>query len=264
MFTFEKKTPCKKWNTPIAHYQENGKRKVVYYTECKCPDSIDKFKELQINPLEEQVFTPIPFFSKNQRITISISGFSGSGKSRYCNKLVEEIIELNKKKHNDMNLERILLITSAQESDPAYENLGKIRLDIPYAMKNGVDINAFANSVLIFDDFTNQPTKEMDLWVKSLEKQLLERSRKLKTHLIFCSHQQRNGFKTSLLNIESQSFVLFYQSNRNESAKLLQHYLDFSKKDIEKLFSIDNGRFSTAYINRNPRYVITNHYMYMY
>jgi hypothetical protein len=177
---------------------------------------------------------------------------------------VKEIIKLNEKKYNKMDLQRILLITAAQESDPAYEELGKIRVDIPYAMKNVKDLSDFANSVVIFDDHTNQPSKDIDLWVKSLEKQLLERSRKLKTHLIVCNHQQRNGLKTSLLNLESQAFVVFYQSNRNETKKLLENYLDFNKEDLQKLFSINDGRFSTAYINRNPRYVITNHYLYMY
>jgi hypothetical protein len=263
MFTFERKTKCKKYNIPIAHYEDDSGKKVVYYTECKCKDAEDKFSELRIEP--PAIFNPIPFYTLNQRIgPISISAFSGGGKSTYANKLVKEIIKLNEKKYNKMDLQRVLLITAAQESDPAYEELGKIRVDIPYAMKNVKDLSDFANSVVIFDDHTNQPSKDIDLWVKSLEKQLLERSRKLKTHLIVCNHQQRNGLKTSLLNLESQAFVVFYQSNRNETKKLLENYLDFNKEDLLKLFSINDGRFSTAYINRNPRYVITNHYLYTY
>ena len=131
-------------------------------------------------------------------------------------------------------------------------------------MENDAQLEEFRNSLVVFDDYTNQQYKEMDKWVDSLLKQLLERSRKLKTHLIIANHQQRAGHKTTLLNIESQAFVVFYMSNRNETAKLLKNYLDFNKENIAFLFTINNGRFSTAYINRNPRYVITNKLIYSY
>ena len=147
MFTFERKTKCKKYNIPIAHYEDDSGKKVVYYTECKCKDAADKFSELKIDPSSSPsssglTITPIPFYTLNQRIgPISISAFSGGGKSTYANKLVKEIIKLNEKKYNKMDLQRILLITAAQESDPAYEELGKIRVDIPYAMKNVKDLS---------------------------------------------------------------------------------------------------------------------------
>ena len=98
MFTFERKTKCKKYNIPIAHYyaEPAALRVVVYYTECKCKDAEDKFSELRIEL--PATFTPIPFYTLNQRIgPISISAFSGGGKSTYANKLVKEIIKLNEK-----------------------------------------------------------------------------------------------------------------------------------------------------------------------
>lgn len=262
-FSHKKKTPCKKLNVPIAWYtDDDDKKRIVYYTDCDCKDNPDIFYQLKIN----SKFQPIPFFVEGQRIgPISISALSGGGKSTYCNVLMEEIINLQKKEEI-LDLENIYLVTSAQENDPAYnyELYGKIRLDIVHAMENNAELEEFRNSLVVFDDYTNQPYKEMDKWVDSLLKQLLERSRKLKTHLIIANHQQRAGHKTTLLNIESQAFVVFYMSNRNETAKLLKNYLDFNKENIAFLFTINDGRFSTAYVNRNPRYVITNKLIYSY
>ena len=97
MFTFERKTKCKKYNIPIAHYEDDSGKKIVYYTECKCKDAEQKFNELRIE--FPAVFTPIPFYTLK-----SISAFSGGGKSTYANKLVKEILKLNEKKYNKMQL----------------------------------------------------------------------------------------------------------------------------------------------------------------
>lgn len=263
-FTFDKKQPCKSKNIPIAWFRdENDRKKIVYYIDnCKC-ESQHALSFIDSPP--GNVITPIPFFIKNQRIgPICIAAMSGGGKSTYCNRLAHEITELNK--HNDdLELKNVYLITAANQSDPAYdtERYGDIRVDLPHAMKNAT-MEDFRQSLIIFDDYQNHANPEIEDWVKLLANQLLERSRKLQAHLIFCNHRQRAGQATTLLNIESQAFVLFYNSNRNESAKLLKDYLDFSKKDVNKLFAIDNGRFSTAYINRNPRYIITNEKIYAY
>ena len=262
-FSHKKKTSCKKLNIPIAWYSDDDdKKRIVYYTDCNCKDNPDIFHQLKIN----SKFQPIPFFVKNQRIgPISISALSGGGKSTYCNSLMEEIITLQKKEEI-LDLENIYLITSAQDNDPAYnyDLYGNIRLDIIHAIENNAELEEFSNSLVVFDDYTNQSSREIDKWVEVLLKQLLERSRKLNTHLIVANHQQRAGPKTTLLNIESQAFVIFYMSNRNETGKLLKNYLDFNKENIAFLFTINDGRFSSAYVNRNPRYVITNRLLYSY
>lgn len=261
----KKQTCCKSKNIPIGWFTgDDGAKKTVYYIDsCMCSDKGDIFRE--ISSPQGNTINPIPFFIKNQRIgPICISAMSGGGKSHYCNRLAREITELNKR-NSDLKLEHIYLVTAAIAADPAYdtENLGPIRLDLEHAMKNAT-IEDFAHSLVIFDDHTNQPDPEIESWVKLLGNQLLERSRKLQAHLIFCNHRQRAGAATTLLNIESQAFVLFYNSNRNESAKLLKDYLDFSRKDINRLYSHDYGRYSAAYVNRSPRYIILNEKIYQY
>ena len=277
MLTFNKKTKCNKPNIPIAYFIEDDKPKKIYYTECKCKDADDKFSELETT----SELIPIPFFVENQRIgPICVCSLSGGGKSTYCARLLNEIIKLDNKhvtvgeedglpiivqkhKKSPLDLQGIYLITAATEADPAYDMFPPIRLDIEDAM-NKATLDDFANSVVLFDDHTNQGSKERDSWVNDLKNQLLERSRKLRTHLIICNHRQRAGSKTALENIESQAFVVFYRSNKNESRKLLTNYLDFTKQQIDNLLSIDDGRFSAAYINRNPSYIITRHKIYAY
>ena len=72
----------------------------------------------------------------------------------------------------------------------------------------------------MFDDYTNNPNKLVNAWTQAFLNQLLERSRKLHTHLIVVSHEQRAGHRTKLLNTESQAFVTF-PSNLNDTTKLL-------------------------------------------
>lgn len=278
MFTFAKKTKCGQRNVPIAHFLEDEKKKVIYYTECKCKDADDKFSELQT----QAEIIPIPFFTPDQRIgPICICSLSGGGKSTYSARLLDEILMLDnkhvtlgedeqpmiiqrhKKTQPPLDLQGIYLVTSATSSDPAYDRFPPIRLDIEDAMSKAT-IEDFANSVVLFDDHTNQGSKDRDLWVNDLKNQLLERSRKLRTHLIICNHRQRAGNKTALENIESQAFVVFYRSNKNETRKLLTNYLDFNKRQIDNLLDIDDGRYSAAYINRNPSYIITRHRIYSY
>lgn len=276
MFTFNRKTKCQQRNIPIARFVEDDKEKTIFYTECRCKDADDKFSEFQT----EAEIIPIPFFVEGQRIgPLCICSLSGGGKSTYAARLLNEILRLDNKhvvtdedgnhnivqksKKSPLDLQGIYLVTAATSSDPAYDRFPPIRLDIQDAMSKAT-IEDFANSVVILDDHTNQGSKERDLWVNDLKNQLLERSRKLRTHLIICNHRQRAGSKTALENIESQAFVIFYRSNKNESRKLLTNYLDMSKSQIDNLLNIDDGRFSAAYIARNPSYIITRHRIFFY
>lgn len=286
-FTFKKKTKCGQNNIKIARITENGRRRFIYYTECKCSESAaEKFRELRV----ESGITPIPFWRPGQRIgPICVAASSGSGKSTYCRRLVDEILELAKvsvvKKDNgdyeykhpeedeekgpnpeDLKIRAVYLLTAAKSTDPAFEGLPPVRLDIDDAMQNGAQIEDFRNAVVVFDDFKNKNRQfraKFD-WVNSLRDDLLDKSRKLGAHLIICNHRQRAGHDTALENIEAQAFVVFYRSNKNETRKLLKNYVDMKNAQIDQLIEMDNGMFSSAYINRNPSYIITNNYMYFY
>ena len=85
---------------------------------------------------------------------------------------------------------------------------------------------------------------------------LLERSRKLRCHLIVSTHRQRSGNKTALLNLESNAFVTF-PVNKNDSVKLMKDHLGFSKKQLEYVNKINNGRHTFLYINRVPFYLVS-------
>lgn len=287
-FTFKKKTKCGQTNVKIARITEDGKRRFIYYTECKCPDSEqDKFRELRV----ESGITPIPFWRPGQRIgPICVAASSGSGKSTYCRRLVDEILDLAKVRvvrddngeyeykfpedeeesgkgsAADLKIRGVYLLTAANSTDPAFEALPPVRLDIDDAIQNGAQIENFRNSVVVFDDFKNKNREfraKFD-WVDSLRTDLLDKSRKLGIHLIICNHRQRSGHETALENIEAQAFVVFYRSNKNETRKLLKNYVDMKNSQIDQLIEMDNGMFSSAYISRNPSFIITNNYMYFY
>lgn len=284
-FTFRKKTRCGKDNYRIAHFLDDGKKKYVYYTECQCTGvEEEKFRQLTVD--RDIEIQPIPFFRPGQRIgPISICASSGSGKSIYCRKLTQEILDLAKlkivhgedgelefqppdpnKKPPIIKIEGVYLLTAATETDPAFSKFPPIRLDIDDAMENQVEIENFRNSVVIFDDFkkANKRQKQKFDWVNNLRMDLLDKSRKLGIHLLICNHRQRAGHDTALENIEAQAYVVFYRSNKVETRKLLSNYVDMTKSQIDELINRDDGMFSTAYVNRNPSFVITKHYMYFY
>ena len=150
------------------------------------------------------------------------------------------------------------MFTSATEKDPAFAKVKNVfQIDIEGSMESA-QISDLAKMISIFDDFTNHPNKRVNSWLFGYLSQLLERSRKLHTHLIVVSHQQRAGHSTKLLNLETQAFVAF-PSNLNDTTKLLKDYLGFNRRQLGYALEIGkkNGRFAFLYINRVPNYLIS-------
>jgi adenylate kinase family enzyme len=224
-------------------------RTIIYYTDEVGFD--DCFDEYFVDTKIETIF-PIPYLTKDQRIMTSISGASGSGKSVFSSKLIDEIYKI------DRNIKGTAIFSAATEPDPAFAKLKNIfRIDMEESMQTA-QITDVRNMICLFDDFGHHRNKYVNAWVHDFLSQLLERSRKLNTHLIVVSHVQRAGHKTRLINLESQSFVVF-PSNLSETTKLLKDYLAFNKKQLEYALDIGkkNGRFAYIYINRMPNYLVS-------
>ena len=239
-FSFEKD----KTSVPVCVVNSEIGNRIIYYYDEQPKDGFKKY-----SAKKGETLFPIPFKVKNQRVCCNIIGKSGSGKSRFVNRLVKELTKVDKSTKNNY------LITASTEKDPAFTiDLGIV--DIPYTMENST-IEDSSNSNMIFDDWLNSTSKEQDEFVLSFAKQLLERSRKLNTNLFILNHDARNFNQTKLILLESSSFVVFPKTNLNAAIKLGKSYLQWEKSDIDFLKSIDNGRFTFVFIQINPSFWIS-------
>lgn len=252
-FTVEEKSIDGNENVPIAvvetkRFNKHNKplspnRKIIYYTDDD--EGLDAyFAE------KGEVIYPIPFLTKGQRVCVSVSGASGVGKSTMCARLIDEVMKIDKETNGTA------VFTSAVELDPALEKLKNVCLiDIPNSMETAT-IEDMRNMIGLFDDFGFNPNPQCNVFLHHYLGSLLERSRKLHCHLIVASHDQRSYNKTKLLNLESQSFVVF-PTNQSESTKILKDYLGFNRHQIEYSMNIKNGRFTYIYVSRVPFYLIS-------
>ena len=128
-------------------------------------------------------------------------------------------------------------------------------VDLEDAMQNA-KIEDLAHSVSLFDDYSHHPNPAINHWMQLFLGALLERSRKLRAHLIIATHRQRAGQKTALLNLETNAFVTF-PVNKQDSIKLLRDHLGFSKRQLEYVGEINNGRHTYIFVNRVPFYLIS-------
>jgi hypothetical protein len=246
---------------PIALLKHSSKDKANDLIVCHSHNKSLGSTGIHIDPKEFTLY-PIPYKSENQRICANIVGASGSGKSVF---LARFIRASNK---YDKSIEHNLLITASESEDPAFdiviEGLSKKKqeqyevrkIDMEYAPSE-LAIEQLANYNLIFDDYGFQKDAMTNKWLQHLQGQLLERSRKLNTNLYIINHDARNFNKTKLTLIESQTFVVFPQSNEDSARKLLKSYCFENKERLNYAMGIDNGPFTFLLYQRNPAYIMS-------
>jgi len=99
-------------------------------------------------------------------------------------------------------------------------------------INDGINIDEFKNSLVIFDDFEAINSKYKK-FVVELMSQMLTVGRKLFISLCIVKHVSNSGKDTQLLNLECTQVVLFpYFLNKRNLEYLCMNYLGLSKDDI--------------------------------
>ena len=216
------------------------------------PEADDKglmkeFKQLKV-PRESHL-QHIPD-STRERDILYITGASGSGKSFYTRKYLEEY------KKNFKN--NSIYLFSALPEDSSIDPLKPKRIRIDASLyEDPIPIEEFADSCVIFDDVDCISDKKIKEAIYAIMNKMLEISRHFSTSCIVTNHLPTDGRATRRILNEAQAVVCFPHSAGNKIRYLLENYVGVDKKQITK-FKRMNTRAVTIYKNY-PQVYMTQH-----
>lgn len=233
-----------------------------WYTEHEVEDGADQFRLTQ--------GTPTVNVEKNQVYSVLISAPSGAGKSYKANELITQLLDKFPKK----NQPTIFYFTTQTEPDPAYEKLIKKEhtvindkgkktqesiwqvVDINSEDLFSIPIEVYKNSVVLFDDWETNNSKDIRDGLHKLLVAFLSRGRKLGIHVISIIHTTLQANFTRDLHFESRVTILYPKYQIKTTASYLKNYMGFEEEDIRM---VKNRRTRSMYIHKIiPQYCVTD------
>lgn len=231
----------------------------------------DEKKVVEELPLKKGTFVPIPYLEKGQRSAIYISGGSGSGKSVFACKIIQQLWTLLPKqkieKHKSVVLKPApIFYFSAKDVD---ESLHEISQDKDVFFKIDIESQDFLrltwkdieeNSICLFDDWNIiRRNKLAHAHIVNFVKELLELSRSKNIQIVIVNHQTTDYHKTRDIIFECDTYILFPQTNLNATKKFLLSYGEMDKNEVQDILKQKYGKYTfCAFHKKIPRYYIMN------
>lgn len=209
------------------------------------------YEEIQ---LKQGKIQPIPD-TKKEREVLYITGQSGSGKTYFTKKYLEEY----KKIYPDNPIYLFSAIPYEGEKDD-YKEIKPDRIKIDEKIKD-LDAKDFDNCCVVFDDMDCYKDKKVMNIVSKLRDEMLETGRHHKTTLIITYHQPTNFTDTRRIISEATAVVYFPYTATGKVRNLLENYLDLSKEQVDKL-SDCGSRWVMIRKSVVPNVIITENAMY--
>jgi hypothetical protein len=189
----------------------------------------------------------VPSRSKARWI-LYITGQSGSGKSYYT----LQYCRIYKK----MFPNNSIYLFSALEEDETLDKLpGLKRIKFSDAfLLTPFNINDFANSLVIFDDYDTFQNKKLYEKVEGILNMILMTGRHTKTSCIIIRHTSTDKQRTKIILNECNSVTVFPLSTSPLSLHYLMHnYFGLTKQQIEKLKNLHSkSRWVTVHKTYPP------------
>jgi hypothetical protein len=211
------------------------------------PLAVQEFKGLKIP--NNSTFQQIPN-TKTEREIVYCTGCSGSGKSTYCRKYLEQY----KRTFNDNEI----YLFSALPKDESIDSVKPKRIRIDEGLfSDPIPIESFQNSCVIFDDIDVISDKDIRKAVYALLNKILEIGRHLRITALVTCHLPTNGNDTRRILNESMYVVYFPHSANKKIRYLLENYVGVDKGQINRF-----RRMNTRWIcvSRNyPQLYIAEH-----
>ena len=158
---------------------------------------IKEFKRLKIP--NDSRFQHMPDTTREREI-LYITGCSGSGKSTYTRKFIEQL----KKAKKDIPI----YLFSALPDDESLDSVKPLRIQLDESLiEDPIDIKEFADSVVLFDDIDVIPDKKIRETVYKIMNMGLEIGRHYKINMVITSHLPTNGRDTRRILNEASSFT---------------------------------------------------------
>lgn len=228
----------------LATCKIEGKEKYVYY---------DANAEQELNEVKCSKAKPEIILEDKQIYSCFISAPSGAGKSYKANEIIHDLMK------KDKNIEDVFLFTLSTSNDPAYEKLfekdimKKIDINNPASYQIGID--AFENSICVFDDFDKLNAELKKAMFLRLE-QFLTLGRKLKINVITILHETMQYNLTKCIIYESSNIVLFPKASIRTTNQFLTNYMGFDKNEIAQVKKL---KTRTIYIRKtSPQYYVAD------
>ncbi|HET9806501.1 MAG TPA: hypothetical protein VFP49_06315 [Nitrososphaeraceae archaeon] len=201
-------------------------------------------KELEIS---SGVMIPIPD-EKTERIYIA--GKSGSGKS--C------LAALYGREYLDMFPKRKIYIITKHKNEKAYSKLKHTEITCDDELvKEPIDVKAFSNSLVIFDDCDHVQDKKISQNLRRLNNDIITTGRKYNIHSITLQHQLMDYKETRNLLNEANKVVFFNSASNYHITRYLKVYVGLDKDQIKKITSL-KARWTMIALNI-PTYVLHEH-----
>jgi hypothetical protein len=213
----------------IVRVNEDKKRKMkekIIYVSDQLDDP-DNVNEIRVKTNES--VQHIPNFHRERDI-LYVVGASGSGKSHYSIKFINEYKKIFPK--------RKIWVISSLSNDPTLDSskaFKRIRLDEDF-LECPLSVEDFKNSLVLFDDTDCIKNKAIKMKIDGLLNILLETGRHVGATIIYISHIACKGNDTKTILNECHSVTFFVKSCGNRTLKyLLDSYFGLDKKQIERI-----------------------------
>ena len=161
---------------------------------------------------------------------IFIAGASGSGKSTFAGNYMKRY----KKKFKDNEM----FVFSRNTEDIALDKAEPIRVELSEEiLEEPLDMTELNNSLVVFDDITTIPNKEIKEEVLRLREDLLECGRKENIYVLVTNHNLLDYKNTRNLLNEASSVVFFPKGGggQHQIQSFLTRHAGLSKKEIQKI-----------------------------
>jgi hypothetical protein len=219
-----------KSGSPVAILENQNdpqKNKILYINPEKA-DVITYIKDLKLTA-KEQNFQQIPNITTERQI-LYITGASGSGKSYFAKKFIDQYKQIYPKRE-------IYLFSSLTDdsSIDKIKNLRRIKLTAEF-LHDDIEAKDFKDSLVIFDDTDCIVDKKMKIKINGILNMILETGRHFNISCIYTSHVACAGNDTKRILNEAHSITIFPHGLGGRSMKyLLENYLGLDKDQVKRI-----------------------------
>ena len=208
---------------------------------------IKEFKRLNISKDSKLQHTINP---NTERQILYITGCSGSGKSNYTRKYLEEY----KKKYKS---HPIYLFSSLTE-DESLDSIKPKRIIIYESLvSDPIEISELAKSCCIFDDIDVISNKKIREAVYSVLNQVSEIGRHHSITAVVTCHLPSNGHETRRILNESSSITYFPHSASAKIKDMLDNHVGIDRQTFRKFKKL-NSRYVTIFRHYPQLYLSEN------
>ena len=208
---------------------------------------IKEFKQLNISKDSKLQHTISP---NTERQILHITGCSGSGKSTYTRKYLEQY----KKQYKN---NPIYLFSSLKE-DKSLDAIKPKRIIIDESLvTDPIDIEELADSCCIFDDIDVINPEKLKKAVYALLNKVLEIGRHHNITAVVTAHLPSNGHETRRILSESSSNTYFPHSTPGKIKDMLKNHVGIDRDTFRKFKKL-NSRYITIFRHYPQLYLSEN------